>query len=61
MNDWALNIIVIFWYHPPEYWEYMAFGDNFNRQLLQRFNAAGISFAFPSQTVYISPEERVVS
>ena len=54
LNDWSLNILVILWYHPPEYWDYMAFIETFNRQLLRRFNDADISFAFPSQTVYLS-------
>jgi len=53
LNDWALNILVIFWYHPPEYWDYMKFVEEFNRQLLRRFNDCGISFAFPTQTVYL--------
>jgi len=57
-NDWSLNIIVIFWYHPPDYWKYMEFTDKFNRQLLQRFNQAGISFAFPTQTLYVSGGEK---
>ncbi len=52
LNDWSLNILVIFWYHPPEYWNYLAFVETFNRQILRRFSAADISFAFPSQTVY---------
>jgi MscS family membrane protein len=54
LKDWSLNILAIFWYHPPEYWDYMAFVETFNRQLLRRFNDADISFAFPSQTVYLS-------
>ncbi len=53
LNDWALNIIVIFWYHPPDYWDYMKFTENFNRQLLQSFNECGINFAFPTQTVHL--------
>jgi MscS family membrane protein len=53
-NDCSLNILVIFWYHPPDYWEYMAFTQAFNRELLVRFNEAGIEFAFPSQTVYLA-------
>ncbi len=56
LNDWSLNILVIFWYHPPDYWRYMAFVEKFNLQLLQKFNAAGISFAFPSQTLYLEKQ-----
>ncbi len=56
-SDWSLNILIIFWYHPPEYWQYMAFVECFNRQLLFAFNEAAINFAFPSQTVYVSGSE----
>ncbi len=57
LNDWSLNILVIFWYHPPEYWDYMKFVEKFNCQLLRRFNECGISFAFPTQTVYVPPND----
>ncbi len=56
-NDCSLNILVIFWYHPPEYWDYLAFVETFNRRLLRRYNEAGIEFAFPTQTVYIANSE----
>ena len=47
----ALNILVIYWYHPPDFWAFQAFNERFNLQLLERFNAEGIAFAFPTQTV----------
>jgi MscS family membrane protein len=53
-NSDSLNIMVIYWYHPPNYWDYMAFSENFNKMVLQRFNEEGIDFAFPSQTVYLA-------
>ena len=53
-NDWSLNILVIFWYHPAEYWKYLEFVERFNRELLKCYNEADISFAFPSQTLYMS-------
>jgi len=53
-NDCSLNILMIYWYHPPDYWSYMAFTEKVNRQILNRFNAEGIEFAFPSQTVYLA-------
>lgn len=49
----ALNILVIYWYFPPDYWAFMAFSERFNFQLLERFNAEGIEFAFPTQTVHL--------
>lgn len=53
-NDCSLNIKVIYWYHPPNYWDYMAHADWLNMELLKRYNAAGIEFAFPTQTLYVN-------
>ncbi|HBA82854.1 MAG TPA: mechanosensitive ion channel family protein [Verrucomicrobia bacterium] len=53
-NSSSLNLIVIFWYHPPNYWDFMAFCERLNLELLTRFNAEGIEFAFPTQTVYLA-------
>lgn len=50
----SLNILVMYWYHPPAYWDYMAFSEHFNMQLLQRFNDEGIEFAFPTQTLFLA-------
>ena len=53
-NDWSLNILMIYWYHPPDYWAYMDFTERVNKLILERFNKEGIEFAFPSQTVYLA-------
>ncbi len=53
-NDWSLNLLMIYWYHPPEYWDFMAFTERVNMQILERFNAEGIEFAFPSQSIYLA-------
>jgi MscS family membrane protein len=53
-KDFSLNILVIYWYHPPAYWDFMAFSENLNMEILSRFKAEGIEFAFPSQTIYLS-------
>ena len=50
-NDWSLNILVIYWYYPPDYWKYMEFSSMVNMQILEKFNAEGIEFAFPTQTI----------
>ena len=55
-NDWALNILVIYWYHPPDYWKYMEFSARVNMSLLERFNEEGIEFAFPTQTICMAGE-----
>lgn len=53
-NSSSLNLIALYWYHPPDYWAFMAFGERFNQNLLKRFNEEGIDFAFPTQTVYLA-------
>ena len=55
--DSALNISVTYWYFPPEYYDYCAFSEKLNLDILDRFNAEGIEFAFPSQTIYMAGSE----
>ena len=52
--DAALNILVIYWYSPPNYWDFMAFNQRVNLEILRRFNEEGIEFAFPTQTLYLA-------
>lgn len=54
LNSDSLNIIVMYWYHPPDYWSYMKFTEGFNKEIFHRFNEEGIDFAFPTQTVYLA-------
>ena len=53
-NSTSLNLFVIYWYHPADYWQYMAFTEKVNMELLRRFNEAGIEFALPTQTLYLA-------
>ncbi len=53
MGDFSLNISVIYWYHPAEYWDFKAFNENLLLSIMERFAAEGLDFAFPSQTVYL--------
>lgn len=51
-NPDSLNILVIYWYHPPELWDFLEHSHWINLQIVERFNAEGIDFAFPTQTLY---------
>ncbi len=53
VNAHSLNIMAVFWYHPPNYWAYMGFNNWFNREVLRRFNEEGIDFAIPKHMVYL--------
>lgn len=54
LNADSLNIMAIYWYHPPNYWDYMTFTERFNKEVLRRYNEEGIDFAFPTQTMYLA-------
>jgi len=57
-NDWSLNILVIAWYHPPNYWDMQAWLQRTCLEILKRFNEEGIEFAFPSRTVFLANDEK---
>jgi MscS family membrane protein len=57
-NDWSLNIMVIAWYHPPNYWDYQAWLQRTCLQIMQQFEAEGIDFAFPSRTLYMADDKK---
>lgn len=57
-NDWSLNILVIAWYHPPNYWDYQAWLQKTCLQIMQRFEAEGIDFAFPTRTIYLANDDK---
>jgi MscS family membrane protein len=51
--DAALNISVIHWWNGTVYKDYLAGMQELNLQIKERFDAEGISFAFPTQTIYV--------
>ena len=57
MGDFSLNILVIYWYHPADYWAFKAFNQRLLFSIMERFEAEGLEFAFPSQTVYVKETE----
>lgn len=57
-NDWSLNIFVIAWYHPPEYWDFQAWVQRTCVTIMKRFREEGIDFAFPSQTIYMAGDDK---
>ncbi len=57
-NDWSLNIMVLMWYHPANFWDFQVCLQRICLEILRRFRAAGIDFAFPSQTVYAAGDDR---
>lgn len=57
LNSASLNILFLYWYHPPDYWAYMDFTQKVNLEIMRRFNAEGIDFAFPTQTLHLAGDK----
>lgn len=57
-NADTLNIRVAYWYHPPNYWDFMAFSEKVNLKIIGAFEAEGIAFAVPTQTTYLAQDDR---
>ena len=57
-NDTSLNIVVFYWYFPPNYWDFSEFTQRVNLQVMRAFEAEGIEFAFPTTTTYLAQDDR---
>jgi len=55
-TDWALSIYMSYWVKPPDYWLYYEVNERVNLEIMKRFEAEGIEFAFPSQTLYVKKD-----
>ena len=56
-NDCSLNIFILYWVKPPDYWLYQEVNERVNFDIMKRFEAEAIEFAFPTQTLYLKKDE----
>ena len=49
INENSFNLIFIYWFHPADYWSYLAFSEEVNLKISQGFEAAGIRFWIPTR------------
>ena len=56
-NPGSLNIQLSYWYHPPRRWKSLAFDEQVNLEIVRRFTAEGIEFAFPTSTTYVTQKD----
>jgi MscS family membrane protein len=52
----SLNIQVVHWWNGTDYKEYLLGFQQLNLELKRRFDAEGINFAFPTQTIYLKQD-----
>ncbi len=50
----ALNIVIFYWYHPPEYWDFLAFSEKLNIAILEQFKKENIRLAPPSHRIILN-------
>lgn len=53
LTDRGFVLMILFWYHPADYWQYQEFAQRFNLELARAFEGAKIRFALPSTDVYL--------
>ncbi len=58
MKDWSLNITVIVWFQTKDYFTFLDEKQKINVEILRRFNAEGLEFAFPSNTTYVAGDQQ---
>lgn len=56
-NDWSLNIAMSYWVKPAKYKLFLEVNERVNFAIMKRFEAEGIEFAFPSQTLYLKNDD----
>ena len=57
-DDCSLNIMVVAWYHPPNYWDFQAWIQKTCFEIMREFEKEEVEFAFPTQTVYLANDEK---
>lgn len=54
-GDYALQFEVVYWIQNPDYNVYMDTQQAINLDIMKQFDEAGISFAYPTQTLMVQP------
>jgi len=55
-NNCSLNIYMSYWVRPADYWLYQQVNERVNLEMMKRFEAEEIEFAFPTQTLYVKKD-----
>ena len=55
-NRNSLDIMMVYWYHPPDWRNFQAFNQSVNMQIMQEFKKQEIKLAFPTTTTYLTQD-----
>ncbi|MEM9185842.1 MAG: mechanosensitive ion channel family protein [Planctomycetota bacterium] len=50
----AMQMRMMYWYHPPNYWDFVDFSERVNLRIKRGFAEAGIAFALPTSETHVS-------
>ncbi len=53
----SLNLFVIYWFAPPDYWDFMDHCERLNMRIVEEFENAGIEFAIPVRKLQLASGE----
>ena len=56
-NRDSINILMIYWYQPPNYWAFVDFNQRVNKQIMEEFEREGIKFAIPTIATYVAGDD----
>ena len=57
-NPDSFNIRVIYWYMPPNYWDFLAFSEKVNVAIMRAFEEQGIQFSLPLRITYTTKDSQ---
>lgn len=59
--DFSLNFEIVYWVKDQDYKVYMDIQQSINLEIFKRFADEGIEFAYPTQTIFVSPEGELIN
>jgi MscS family membrane protein len=57
-NDDSFNIRVMYWYQPAEYWDYLAFSERLNLEIMRAFEDQQIGFSLPMRVAHATFDDQ---
>lgn len=57
-NPDSFNIRIIYWYHPPNYWDFLAFSEKLNLAIFRAFEDHGVQFSLPTRVTYTTTDSK---
>ena len=57
-NPDSFNIRVIYWYTPPNYWDFLAFSEKVNVAIMRAFEQQDIQFSLPLRVTYTTKDSQ---